>query len=92
MNGTFFEELMYKNTLFRNPKMFQTYSQNPNTGYYLRHNKLIQSSEVISTQFTAINKTQILHITASYEKNDLFSKQNGKKKLEVTVLLVGTLV
>jgi len=48
--------------------MFQTYSQNPNTGCYLRHNKMIHSSEVISMQFTVINKTQILHITASYEK------------------------
>jgi len=54
MNGAFFEELVYKNILFRNPKMFQT-SQNPNTGYYLRHNKLIHSSEVISIQFTVIN-------------------------------------
>jgi len=35
MNEAFYGELINKNILFGNPKMFQSYSQNPNTRYYV---------------------------------------------------------
>jgi hypothetical protein len=62
-----------------NPKMIQSYSQNSPARYYPEKQHADSSSEFTALQSTVSNNTQILYITARYEKNDLFAKQNGKK-------------